>query len=74
MILIIPMPMIDVFGDYSLFQNLNRTATYIGKKHARLLQLAPNHEIIQNQEGIKELATKIDWRQDFFGLRQSRPR
>jgi DNA mismatch repair ATPase MutS len=59
---------LDVFGDYSLFQNLNRTATYIGKKTlaARLLQLAPNHEIIQNQEGIKELATKIDWRQDFL--------
>lgn len=59
---------LDIFGDHSLFQNLNRTATYIGKKTLaeRLLHLAPNDEIIENQEGIKELTTKIEWRQDFL--------
>ena len=61
---------IDIFGSHSLFQNINRTATYIGKKTLaeRVLTLAPNDEIIQNQEGIKELTTKIDWRQDFMAF------
>jgi hypothetical protein len=59
---------LDIFGSHSLFQNLNRTATYIGKKTLaeRLLRLASNDEIIQSQEAVKELADKIDWRQDFL--------
>jgi hypothetical protein len=36
---------------------LNRTATYIGVSR-KVAATSPNHEIIQNQEGIKELATK----------------
>jgi hypothetical protein len=61
---------LDVFGDYSLFQNLNRTATYIGKKTLakQLLILLPNQDIENNQSAIKELAKKIDWRQDFLAL------
>jgi hypothetical protein len=61
---------LDVFGDHSLFQNLNRTATYIGKKTLakQCLSLLPNTEIVENQEAIKELAAKLDWRQEFLAL------
>ncbi|MTH18250.1 DNA mismatch repair protein [Flavobacterium sp. LC2016-01] len=61
---------LDVFGDHSLFQNLNRTATFIGKKTLanQLLRLFSSETILENQEGIKELKTKIDWRQDFLAL------
>ena len=61
---------LDVFGDHSLFQNLNRTATFIGKKTLanQLLQLNSNENILENQEAIHELNTKIDWRQDFLAL------
>lgn len=61
---------LDIFGDHSLFQNLNRTATFIGKKTLgnQLLTLFSNETILQNQEAINELKTKIDWRQDFLAL------
>ncbi|KQX04584.1 DNA mismatch repair protein [Flavobacterium sp. Root420] len=61
---------LDIFGEHSLFQNLNRTATYIGKKtlaNQLLIQL-PNEAILENQEAINELKTKIKWRQDFLAL------
>ena len=59
---------LDIFGDHSLFQNLNRTATYIGKKKLaqQLLTLLSNDEIIQNQKAVQELTTKIEWRQEFL--------
>ncbi|TRX40898.1 MutS-related protein [Flavobacterium restrictum] len=58
---------LDVFGAHSLFQNLNRTATYIGKKTLanQLVQLLPNDAILKNQEAIKELNQKLVWRQEF---------
>ena len=61
---------LDIFGEHSLFQNLNRTATYIGKKTLaeRLLKIAPNSEIIENQEATQELKAKIEWRQDFLAF------
>lgn len=61
---------LDVFGDHSLFQNINRTATFVGKKTLanQLLKLLPNEVILENQEAINELKTKIDWRQDFLAL------
>lgn len=61
---------LDVFGDHSLFQNINRTATFIGKKTLanQLLNLSANETILENQEAINELKTKIDWRQDFLAL------
>ncbi|WP_343615642.1 DNA mismatch repair protein [Flavobacterium sp.] len=61
---------LDIFGEHSLFQNLNRTATFIGKKtlaHTLLHQFS-NDEILKNQKAIAELAKKIDWRQDFQSL------
>ena len=61
---------LDIFGDHSLFQNLNRTATFIGKKTLanQLLNLFPNEIILENQEAINELKSKIEWRQDFLAL------
>lgn len=61
---------LDIFGDHSLFQNINRTATFIGKKTLanQLLNLSANETILENQEAINELKTKIDWRQDFLAL------
>ncbi|MES2239216.1 MAG: DNA mismatch repair protein [Bacteroidota bacterium] len=61
---------LDVFGPHSLFQNLNRTATFIGKKTLanQLLELNSNESILENQEAVSELKSKIDWRQDFLAL------
>ncbi|MRX41638.1 DNA mismatch repair protein [Flavobacterium sp. LC2016-23] len=61
---------LDIFGEHSLFQNLNRTATFIGKKTLanQLLHTLPNEAILENQEAVNELKTKIDWRQDFLAL------
>ena len=61
---------LDIFGEHSLFQNLNRTATFIGKKTLanQLLNLSSNETILENQEAINELKSKIEWRQDFLAL------
>lgn len=61
---------LDIFGEHSLFQNLNRTATFIGKKTLaeKLLHHFSNEIILLNQEAIAELSNKIDWRQDFQAL------
>lgn len=58
---------LDIFGENSLFQNLNRTYTFIGKKilSQRLLGILPNNEILLNQSAIKELSKDLDWRQKF---------
>jgi hypothetical protein len=59
---------LDIFGEKSLFQILNRTATYIGKTKLAnsLLAIIPNAEIAQNQEAIKELADNMEWRQSIL--------
>ncbi|MFV8393347.1 MutS-related protein [Flavobacterium sp. LB2P6] len=61
---------LDIFGEHSLFQNLNRTATYIGKKifANQLLTLLPNDEIVRNHKAVKELSEKLDWRQEFLAF------
>ena len=61
---------LDIFGDYSLFQSLNRTATFIGKKTLanQLLILNANETIIDNQKAIDELKLKLEWRQEFLAL------
>lgn len=61
---------LDIFGEHSLFQNLNRTATFIGKKTlaTALLHKAANDEILANQQAIQELTQKLDWRQEFLAF------
>ncbi len=61
---------LDIFGAHSLFQNLNRTATHIGKKifAQRLLYVSTPTEIEQNQEAVQELSVKMEWRQEFLAF------
>ncbi|HKR04218.1 MAG TPA: DNA mismatch repair protein [Bacteroidia bacterium] len=61
---------LDFFGSQSLFQHLNRTATYPGKKKFAqlLLSLLPGKEIILNQAAIRELSGMTDWRQHLTAL------
>jgi DNA mismatch repair ATPase MutS len=59
---------LDVFGEGSLFQAINRCNTLIGKKKfaERLSQpLATETEITSHQQSIKELAERTDFRQHF---------
>ncbi len=58
---------LDIFGEHSVFQSINRTVTSIGKQE--LADYLSHHtdktEILSRQEAIKELAKKVDWRQHF---------
>lgn len=58
---------LDVFGEHSIFQLVNRTTTESGRIRLSewLSAPAPNGEILKRQEAIKELAQQLDWRQDF---------
>jgi DNA mismatch repair ATPase MutS len=58
---------LDIFGEHSIFQLLNRTTTESGMilLSEWLSEPAPNNEIHDRQKAIKELAQKLDWRQDF---------
>ena len=61
---------LDIFGDKSLFQCINRTATFIGKTRLSklLLNLLSNEKIIENQIAINELKNSIEWRQKINAL------
>ncbi|MGB0984255.1 MAG: MutS family DNA mismatch repair protein [Saprospiraceae bacterium] len=58
---------LDLFGDYSIFQYINRASTSIGQ--SRLAQFLTNMatfpEITARQKASQELSTQLDWRQDF---------
>ncbi|HSZ71322.1 MAG TPA: hypothetical protein VK750_01515, partial [Cytophagaceae bacterium] len=57
---------LDIFGQNSLFQSINRTSTAIGRnKLAHLFKTQRQEDILTNQQAIQELAQKIDWRQHF---------
>jgi hypothetical protein len=59
---------LDIFGEGSLFQLINRCNTIIGKKRiAQKLEhsLSSKEEIIAHQEAIRELSSRIDFRQHF---------
>ncbi|TDN95688.1 MutS-related protein [Sunxiuqinia elliptica] len=58
---------LDIFGQHSIFQLVNRTTTESGTMRLSewLSEPAPNKEIHDRQEAIRELAQKLDWRQDF---------
>jgi len=61
---------LDIFGENSLFQHVNRTSTFIGKlklSNSMLFKL-PDEGIISNQDAIKELSQKINWRQHLLAL------
>lgn len=58
---------LDIFGNDSLFQHLNRTTTFMGKKRLanQLLTQESHEQIVKKQEAVKELANVLTWRQDF---------
>lgn len=58
---------LDIFGQQSLFQHLNRTKTDPGKKAlaAALLTRADHSTIRKRQEAIAELSPLLEWRQLF---------
>jgi len=58
---------LDIFGQHSIFQLLNRTTTKSGMILLTewLSEPALNYEIHDRQKAIKELSQKLDWRQDF---------
>lgn len=65
---------LDIFGPRSLFHNLNRTHTFVGKQlFAKLLGgLLPNAGILENQQAIAELKDKTAWRQHTAALANSK--
>ncbi|MBC9795655.1 MutS-related protein [Sinomicrobium weinanense] len=60
---------VDLFGDRSFFQYLNRTALLSGKqKLAKFLTSNDIEDIPQKQEAVKELAEKVKFRQEFTAV------
>lgn len=60
---------LDIFGRGSLFQWINTTATFLGRRKLSSILKEPYdtvNEIYTRQEAIKELAEKLDWRQEFM--------
>lgn len=68
---------LDLFGQGSLFQYLNRTVTYVGNQFlaGQLLDINnSNGQIITNrQRVVQELTHKLDWRQDFMATALATP-
>ena len=57
---------LDVFGEHSLFQYINRTSTPVGKQHLAdwfNSHLENKEAIEQRQEAIRELSTELEYRQ-----------
>jgi len=60
---------IDLFGNASFFQYLNRSTTLEGKQAlADLLASNKTDDISTRQEAIQELTQKADWRQHFSAI------
>lgn len=59
---------LDVFGEHSLFQYINRTSTPIGKLHLANwfnAHLENKESIELRQQAIQELSTELEYRQQF---------
>src|SRR4051812_20960519 len=56
---------LDIFGEYSIYQYINRCTSEQGKNllAQRLLQPLTKEEIEKEQEAVKEAANATDWRQ-----------
>ncbi|WP_294627849.1 MutS family DNA mismatch repair protein [uncultured Bacteroides sp.] len=57
---------LDIFGEQSLFQSVNRTSTPVGKQHLAQwfnAHLENKEAIEQRQEAIRELASELEYRQ-----------
>ena len=58
---------LDVFGDRSIYQYLNRTSTVSGSRTLADWLKRPAHksEILQRQAALSDLKKHLDWRQDY---------
>lgn len=59
---------LDIFGEHSLFQYINRTSTPIGKQRLANwfnAHLEEKEAIEQRQEAIRELSSELEFRQQF---------
>lgn len=58
---------LDILGEHSIYQHLNRTATVTGKRKLAESLLIPKDQesIQQRQEAITELAELLEWRQTY---------
>jgi len=56
---------LDIFGAFSIFQYINRTVSSIGRQSlADYFSHAATHdEILARQTAVRELSTKLEWRQ-----------
>jgi DNA mismatch repair ATPase MutS len=59
---------LDIFGERSLFQYLNRTSIAKGRECLAgwLSHPADSRSITDRQEAVEELCDKLDWRQEFY--------
>ena len=58
---------LDIFGKSSIFQLINRTTTFFGRKtiSAWLSKKSNKNEILNRQNAVNELSENIDWIQDY---------
>lgn len=57
---------LDVFGEHSLFQYINRTSTPVGRQHLAnwfSAHLEDKEAIEQRQQAVRELSSELDYRQ-----------
>ena len=62
---------LDLFGEGSIFQWLNRTCTAFGKRNLAKSLTTPDLDttvISERQKAVKELSALLDWRQDFRAI------
>ncbi len=62
---------LDFFGEASIFQHINRTTTSLGEEQLKIwLNNAEEIDILAQQNAVKELAAKINWRQNYLASGQ----
>lgn len=62
---------LDIFGDGSIFQRINRTCTEPGKERLAFVLANPlvsREAIIHRQQAVNELSSKVDFRQYFRAI------
>ncbi|MFK7907584.1 MAG: hypothetical protein AB8B69_20775 [Chitinophagales bacterium] len=59
---------LDIFGDRSIYQFLNRTSSVSGRKMLADWLKAPSTktEILERQSAVEDLKKRLDWRQDYL--------
>jgi DNA mismatch repair ATPase MutS len=62
---------LDIFGETSIFQHINRTTTSLGEEQLALwLNDAEDIDIIKQQKSVQELSMKLNWRQNYLASGQ----